>query len=95
MDFLKEIKKFRDKIIEYRRYFHMHPEVSGKEHETADFIAGELEKMGIKVIKRGTRPQEIVKEIYTNDDKKTITIQGEPLPGVHEILASRWNETIY
>ena len=82
MNFLKEIKKLRNQIIEYRRHFHMYPEVSGKEYKTADFIVVELGKMGVKVVKQGTRPQEIVKEIYTNDDKKTITVVGESLPGV-------------
>ncbi|MCI5643144.1 MAG: amidohydrolase [Peptoniphilus sp.] len=41
------IEKNKDYIIEMRRYFHMHPELSFEEFETTKKIAEELEKMGI------------------------------------------------
>jgi metal-dependent amidase/aminoacylase/carboxypeptidase family protein len=41
MGLSKEIKALRDRIVEYRRHFHMYPEVSNKEYETADFIVSE------------------------------------------------------
>ena len=90
MGLSKEIKALRDEIVEYRRRFHMYPEVSNKEYETANFIVSELEKMGVKVVKQGTQPQEIVKEIYTNNDKKTVTIQGESLPGVVGLIEGKY-----
>ncbi|NMW85639.1 amidohydrolase [Peptoniphilus sp. AGMB00490] len=41
------IEKNKDYIVEMRRYFHMHPELSFEEFETTKKIAEELEKMGI------------------------------------------------
>ena len=37
-----------DKVIEYRRWFHQHPELSGKEKETAAYIANALREMGLE-----------------------------------------------
>lgn len=41
------IEKNKDYILEMRRYFHMHPELSFEEFETTKKIAEELDKMGI------------------------------------------------
>lgn len=41
------VEKNKDYILEMRRYFHMHPELSFEEFETTKKIAEELEKMGI------------------------------------------------
>ena len=32
----------KDELIDWRRHFHMYPELSGKEEKTSEFIAGEL-----------------------------------------------------
>ena len=37
-----------DKVIEYRRWFHQHPELSGQEKETAAYIANSLREMGLE-----------------------------------------------
>ena len=45
---IKEVAaKYADYQIEMRRYFHKHPEVSGKEFETSKAVKAELDKMGI------------------------------------------------
>lgn len=41
------IEKNKDYILNMRRYFHMHPELSFEEYETTKTIAKELDKMGI------------------------------------------------
>ncbi|MFD1184937.1 amidohydrolase [Pontibacter rugosus] len=41
--------KVEPKVIEWRRHFHEHPELSNRETETAARIAAELKKMGIEV----------------------------------------------
>ncbi len=41
------VEKEREYIKERRRYFHMHPEVSMKEYNTAKVIEGELDRFGI------------------------------------------------
>ena len=45
---IKEISlKYKDYMLELRRYFHRHPELSFKEYNTSKKIKEELEKMGI------------------------------------------------
>lgn len=44
-------KKNESYIVEQRRYFHMHPELSLEEFETTEYIAKELDKMGIPYIR--------------------------------------------
>ena len=40
--------RYADQVIAYRRYMHMHPEVSLEEKETAAFIAAKLREMGLE-----------------------------------------------
>lgn len=37
------------RLIEIRRHFHSHPELSGQEHQTAAYVAGVLSSCGIRV----------------------------------------------
>jgi amidohydrolase len=37
------------RLIEIRRHFHAHPELSGQEHQTAAYIAGVLSSLGLQV----------------------------------------------
>ncbi|MDO5713964.1 MAG: amidohydrolase [Tissierellia bacterium] len=43
----KYVDKYRDYVVEMRRHFHMHPELSFEEYETTKKVAEELDKMGI------------------------------------------------
>ena len=47
MDIRDVAGRYSDYVIEMRRYFHRHPELSKQEYETAKVIRGELDKMGI------------------------------------------------
>ena len=49
-------------LISLRRHFHMNPEISFREHQTADFIEGYLRKLGIR-FKSGIAGTGIVAEI--------------------------------
>ena len=42
------IAKYADYQVEMRRYFHQHPEESGKEVKTAERIRAELDKLGVE-----------------------------------------------
>ena len=44
-----EVARLKDKLIELRRDFHRHPELSFQEHRTADIAANYLEKVGWEV----------------------------------------------
>ena len=47
------VKKYEGKVLDLRRHFHMHPEISWNEKETTKRVAKELEEMGISIIKVG------------------------------------------
>jgi metal-dependent amidase/aminoacylase/carboxypeptidase family protein len=50
---LAEIKsiahQLAPRLIEIRRHLHTHPELSGQEYQTAAYIAGALNSLGLKV----------------------------------------------
>jgi amidohydrolase len=48
-DFRAEAEAMRDRLIAWRRDFHMHPELAFKEKRTAGIIAGHLEQLGYQV----------------------------------------------
>ncbi len=72
------IKKFFPLIKEWRRHLHRHPEVSGKEVETARFISQILTDYGIKH-QTNFGGYGIVAEIGNNGDngKKTIAFRAD------------------
>lgn len=41
--------EFKNQLISWRRGFHMHPEISGEEKETSEFIVETLKKYGVEV----------------------------------------------
>lgn len=47
MNICETAAKYADYVVEMRRYFHRHPEVSGKEYNTSRVIKEELDKLGI------------------------------------------------
>lgn len=49
MAWYKEVEKFKEELIEIRRYLHMHPELSFQETETAEYIANYLTALDIPV----------------------------------------------
>ena len=49
MDIRALAEKYEGYIIEQRRWFHAHPELSCEEFGTTDHIQEELEKMGLPV----------------------------------------------
>ena len=77
--------ELEEHLIKTRRYLHAHPELSGKEHATSDFIASELDHMGIEY-RRVTGPRP-----YPASDGSTefigtgiiATIRGEA-PGAYD-----------
>ena len=43
-------KKFYDKLIQTRHYLHRHPELSGQEYQTTDFLKKYLEDLEIRIL---------------------------------------------
>jgi len=71
---LKQAHAISEELIEWRRDFHMHPELGFELHRTAGIVADELEKMGYRV-KRGIGKTGVVAEI--GESGKVIAIRAD------------------
>jgi amidohydrolase len=71
---LKQAHAISEELIEWRRDFHMHPEIGFELHRTAGIVADELEKMGYRV-KRGVGKTGVVGEI--GEGGKVIAIRAD------------------
>lgn len=71
---LKQAHAISEELIEWRRDFHMHPEIGFELHRTSRIVADELEKMGYRV-KRGVGRTGVVAEI--GEGGKVIAIRAD------------------
>jgi amidohydrolase len=71
---LKQAHAISEELIEWRRDFHMHPEIGFELHRTSKIVAEELEKMGYRV-KRGVGKTGVVAEI--GEGGKVIAIRAD------------------
>jgi amidohydrolase len=69
-------KSYRDEISDYRRHLHAHPELSGKEFQTADFITDKLDKWGIPY-QKGVAGTGIVAKISGKPAAKEIALRAD------------------
>jgi len=71
---LKQAHAISEELIEWRRDFHMHPEIGFELHRTSKIVADELEKMGYRV-QRGVGKTGVVAEI--GEGGKLIAIRAD------------------
>ena len=71
---LKQAHAISEELIEWRRDFHMHPEIGFELHRTAQIVADELEKMGYRV-RRGIGKTGVVAEM--GEGGKVIAIRAD------------------
>jgi amidohydrolase len=71
---LKQAHVISEELIEWRRDFHMHPEIGFELHRTSRIVAEELEKMGYRV-RRGVGKTGVVAEI--GEGGKLIAIRAD------------------
>lgn len=71
---LKQAHAISEELIEWRRDFHMHPEIGFELHRTSKIVADELEKMGYRV-SRGVGKTGVVAEI--GEGGKVIAIRAD------------------
>ncbi|HET6595623.1 MAG TPA: M20 family metallopeptidase [Anaerolineales bacterium] len=71
---LKQAHAISEELIEWRRDFHMHPEIGFELHRTSKIVADELEKMGYRV-RRGVGKTGVVAEI--GEGGKVIAIRAD------------------
>src|SRR4026209_424258 len=85
---LKQSHAISEELIEWRRDFHMHPELGFEVNRTAGIVANELEKMGYKV-KRGIGKTGVVADI--GDGGKVVAIRAD----MDALTILEMNETEY
>lgn len=71
---LKQAHAISEELIEWRRDFHMHPEIGFELHRTSKIVAEELERMGYRV-RRGVGKTGVVAEI--GEGGKVIAIRAD------------------
>lgn len=76
MNLKEAAAKYGDYLIEMRRYFHTHPEISGKEYETSKRVKAELDKFGIPWRPCGMETG-ILATIHGAKPGRTILIRGD------------------
>jgi len=76
---LKQAHAISEELIEWRRDFHMHPEIGFELHRTSKIVAEELEKMGYRV-KRGVGKTGVVAEIGEGGKVVAIRADMDALP---------------
>lgn len=78
MDFLAAAQKLEPKLVEYRRHFHRHPELSGKETATAAYVAGQLRSMGFDVVEHVGDPLPgVVGLLRGKNPGKTVALRAD------------------
>ncbi|WP_026884093.1 M20 family metallopeptidase [Clostridium akagii] len=76
MDINSIALKYKDYMLDLRRHFHSHPELSFKEYETSKRIKKELDKMGIPY-KSGNNNTSILATIEGHKKGKTIALRTD------------------
>jgi amidohydrolase len=76
---LKQAHAISEELIEWRRDFHMHPEIGFELHRTSKIVGDELEKMGYRV-KRGVGKTGVVAEIGQGGRVVAIRADMDALP---------------
>jgi amidohydrolase len=76
MDIKEVAAKYGDYLIEMRRYFHTHPELSGKEFNTSKRVKEELDKIGVEWRDCGMETG-VLATIKGAKPGKTILIRGD------------------
>ncbi len=72
----KEFNDIEDKVIEWRRDFHEHPELSNREFETAEKIAAHLNSLGIET-KTGIAKTGVVGILKGDNPGKVVALRAD------------------
>ena len=99
MNILEEVKKIHETLVELRRDFHSHPELSMQEYRTATRIEEELDKLGIEHYRstntgvigliRGMAKSEPAKNIGSDESESNVGHQNSTREGKDRIVALR------
>ena len=83
-----------DEVIELRRHFHRHPEVSFGEHETSKKISERLRELGLQILPCPTETG-VVAMLDTGRPGKTVMLRADidGLP-IHEESGVKFSSTV-
>ncbi|TMG04565.1 MAG: amidohydrolase [Chloroflexi bacterium] len=87
-------KSVLDDVIDLRRYFHKHPEVSFSEHETTRYLTNRLQEMGLDIKTAGTETGAVA-ILDTGRPGKTVMLRADidALP-IHEQSGVEFHSSI-
>ncbi len=90
----QRICRSTDRITEWRRHLHRHPELSHQEKETAAFVVRTLESLGIRQITTGVGGYGVVAEIDSGRPGKMVGIRADmdALPIQEEVVCDFTSE---
>lgn len=92
MDYLEEAKAIKTNLVNWRRHFHMYPEVSGQEFETANYIADELRMLGLEVATQVASPLPgVVGLLRGKAPGKTVALRAD----MDALVIEEKNEVLY
>lgn len=92
---LAQAQSIRDEIIQNRRWFHAHPELSFEEYNTADFIKHYLADLGLSEVRTGIAKTGITALLHGDLPGNTILLRADidALP-VKESVESDFKSTV-
>ncbi|KIY23369.1 MULTISPECIES: hypothetical protein [Mesobacillus] len=61
--------------VEDLRYLHQHPELSGQENETSNYIRERLETLGIKIL--SFQPPSVAGDVNRKTGEKTLALRAD------------------
>ncbi|MDQ0268249.1 M20 metallopeptidase family protein [Cytobacillus purgationiresistens] len=68
--------ELKDWAVKQRRYFHMYPELSGQEYQTAAYVRDRLKEFGLTPDLKFSTPN-IVARFYGTEGKRTIALRAD------------------
>ncbi len=69
--------EIKDELIEWRRHFHMYPELSGKENKTAKFVAEKLREFGVDEVIENFGGTTAVVGLIKGNGSKTVALRAD------------------
>ena len=73
---MNKAEKIQKKVIEWRRYFHEHPELSNREFNTAEKIAEHLKGLGLEV-KEGVAHTGVIGLLKRDEDGPVVALRAD------------------
>ncbi len=77
-EILSKAQEIKEEVVEWRRHLHMYPELSGREFNTAEFVAEKLKEFGVdRLVENFADSTAVVAEITGEKPGKTVAIRAD------------------